>query len=72
MQKLERIRENCREQVLMLHGKKITLCDCNFSQKTKATLTLHPNFTGSYAKSVEVLMKFNIHRISKGRIVNKL
>ena len=56
----------------MLHGKKITLCDCKFSQKTKATLTLHPNFTGSYAKSVEVLMKFNIHRISKGRIVNKL
>ena len=54
----------------MLHGKKKTFCGCNFSQKT--TLTLHPNFTGFYSKSVEVLMKFNIHRISKGRKVNKL
>ena len=48
---------------------------CTEYGKVKNNIEPHQNFIGSYEKSVKVLdelQNFKIHRISKGRKVNKL
>ena len=39
---------------------------------TKNNSESHQNFTGSYDKSAEVLDELQVHRILRGRTINKL